>query len=247
MSTSELPVPLSELVAPQPPTPPATAKPGRKNRKAIALGATPHTGAPAPRLIASRPTRKQMLVVGAEPRVDLLPPEVKAQRNASGMRRLLVLVVIAVVLLAIAGSLGTKVWSQSAAEEQRTEQTRAATLLAQQRSFNDVVGIQSVVALAQAAQRVGASTEVDWKSYLDKVQATLPADVAVKSITVDSSSPTAAYAQPTDPLQGARVATISFSASSPDIPKVPEWLDALAKLPGYADATPGSVSYDQPT
>jgi type II secretory pathway pseudopilin PulG len=261
MSTSEFPSSLEDLLPPAQLVPPETvapAKPAKKTRTVtrtkapkepkapktpkvpkVPRGAAP--AAPAPK----RPSRKTDVIIGAQPRVDLLPPEIKAKRDSAGMRRLLVLVVIAVVLIAIAGSLGARVWSQSAAAEQRAEQDRAATLLTQQRSYNDVVKTQSDIALAQAAQRVGASTEVDWKGYLDQVQATLPANVAIKTIAVDSSSPTAAYAQPTAPLQGARVATITFSATSPDIPRVPEWLTALSKLPGYADANPGSVSYDE--
>ena len=246
MSTSELPSPLTELLAPPPVVAEKPAKPSRKER-AAEDAPTRRQKAQAKRPAPQRATGKLGLVVGAEPRVDLLPPEVKAQQESHVMRRTLLLAVIAVILIAVAGSLGARVWAQQAADQQRSEQSRAATLLTQQRSFNDVVGTQSDIALAEAAQRVGDSTEVDWKSYLDQVQATLPADVTIKTIAVDSSSPTAAYAQPTAPLQGARVATITFSATSPDIPLVPEWLDALAKLPGYADATPGSVSYDQPT
>ncbi len=64
---------------------------------------------------------------------------------------------------------------------------------------------------------------------------------------VDSASPLALYAQSTAPLQGARVATISFAAKSPTLPEVPAWLNALATLPGFADATPGSVTLDATT
>jgi hypothetical protein len=263
MSTSEFPSSLEDLLPPAQLVPPETvapAKPANKTRTVTRTkepkepkapkkpkapkaprGAAP--AAPAPK----RPARKTDVIIGAQPRVDLLPPEIKAKRDSAGMRRLLVLLVIMVVLIAIGATLGARAWAQHAVDAQSSEQSRASQLLAQQRSFNDVVGVESDIALAQAAQRVGSSTEVDWKGYLDQVQATLPSNVTIKTIAVDSSSPTSAYAQPTAPLQGARVATITFSATSPDIPKVPDWLTALAKLPGYSDANPGSVAYDQAT
>lgn len=198
---------------------------------------------------AARPGRTvraaaDKLIVGGEPRVDLLPPEVKAQRKAAGMRRRLVLAVVAVALLAIAGTLGARAFAGQSAERLSAAQSDAARLLAQQRSYRDVVGVQNDVALAAAAQQVGGSTEIDWQAYLDQIQGTLPSGVTITSVSVDSSSPLAAYAQPTVPLQGARVASITFSALSSSIPQVPEWLVALRALPGAADALPGSVSYD---
>jgi hypothetical protein len=76
------------------------------------------------------------------------------------------------------------------------------------------------------------------------VQATLPASVTITAVDVESSTPMAVYAQPTTPLQGSRVATISFTATSSVLPDVPAWLTSLATLPGYADALPGSVQLD---
>ena len=55
----------------------------------------------------------------------------------------------------------------------------------------------------------------------------------------------ASYAQATAPLQGSRVATLTISARSPQLPQVPSWLDALRSLPGFVDAVPGSVTLDQ--
>jgi hypothetical protein len=40
------------------------------------------------------------------------------------------------------------------------------------------------------------------------------------------------------------VATLSFTAKSPTLPEVPAWLNSLAGLPGYTDASPSSVSLD---
>jgi hypothetical protein len=77
---------------------------------------------------------------------------------------------------------------------------------------------------------------------LTLVQATLPINVTLDTVNIDSATPFAPYTQATAPLQGSRIATLSFTAKSSTLPEVPTWLIALATLPGYADATPGSVT-----
>ena len=73
-------------------------------------------------------------------------------------------------------------------------------------------------------------------------KATLPANVALTSVKIEAGTPFQSFAQATVPLQGARVATLSFTATSSALPEVPAWLDSLTTLPGYADASPGSVT-----
>ncbi len=188
---------------------------------------------------------KDELRLGAEPRVDLLPPEVLALRQGRATRRALGVGVAAVLLLTLAAVGGSTLLSMSATQQLLTAQNATTDLLAQQQKYLDVRKIQDQVKVVQAAQQVGASTEIDWRGYLTKVQQTLPPNVTLQTITVDSASPLAAYAQSTAPLQGARIATLSFTAQSPTLPQVPSWLDSLAGLPGFVDAVPGSVTLDQ--
>ena len=195
----------------------------------------------------SRTGKADFLQVGGEPRVDLLPPELFAQRKAAGNLRRLGLGVVLVALLVI-GTIGLATFhSLRAQADLVAEQSRTQALLAQQKKYIEVRKVQVEVSSLQAAQQVGTSTEIDWKKYLTAVQATLPANVTLNSVTIDSASPLAAYAQSTVPLQGSRVATLSFTAVSPTLPEVPAWLDSLTSLPGYTDASPGSVTRDAAT
>lgn len=187
------------------------------------------------------------LIIGGEPRVDLLPPEVLKHRKAKAMRRSLGIAVVGLLVIVIAGTAGAMVLSDQAQEKLLAEQSLTADLLAEQTKYGEVRTAQAQVDLVKAAQLVGASTEIDWKLYLQGVQATLPASVAIKSVTVDSATPILLYEQATAPLQGARVATVSFSASSATLPDVSTWLNGLATLPGFADALPASVSLDETT
>ena len=192
----------------------------------------------------SRAVDNTVLVIGGVPRVDLLPPEVKARRKAKAIHRLLGYGVAAVALVVVAAIGGVSALGLQAQAQLSSAQLQTGVILAQQKKYLEVRQVQREVSLVQAAQQVGASTEISWKDYLMKVQSTLPANVVIKTVTIDSATPLAIYAQPTAPLQGARVATLTFEATSPTLPEVPVWLTALATLPGFADATPGSVSLD---
>lgn len=191
--------------------------------------------------------RQETLVIGGEPRVDLLPLEVRKERKAKVMRRRLGLAAVGVLAIVLVGSAAATALSMQAQTRLSDEQARTADLLAEQSKYIEVRDVQDQVTLVQAAQQVGASTEIDWKKYLESVQATLPAGVTIDSVSIDSASPMAIYDQPTTPLQGARVATVSFTATSAILPDVPTWLKALAKLPGYADALPSSANLDAAT
>ncbi|MGO4104371.1 hypothetical protein AB4Y63_10500 [Leifsonia sp. YAF41] len=195
----------------------------------------------------SRQSKSDILVIGGEPRVDLLPPEVRKERQARVVRRRLGLGVIGVLLIVVLGAGAATALSIQAQAQLLAEQSRTGELLAEQAKYMEVRTVQNQVGLVRAAQQVGASTEINWKDYLQKVQATLPAGVTIDTVDVDSASPMAIYVQPTAPLQGARVATVNFTAKSTGLPDVPTWLTALTTLPGYADALPDSVTLDEAT
>lgn len=193
----------------------------------------------------SRAGTSDDLVIGGEPRVHLLPPEVRQQRKAKTIRRRLGLGVVAVVAITAVGTGAAFMLAVQAQQQLASEEALTPGLIAEQAKYSEVRVVQSEVDLVKAAQQVGVSTEVDWKKYLEGVQSILPPSVTISTVAVDSASPLALYGQPTAPLQGARVATVAFTAESAVLPDVPTWLDALATLPGYADALPGSVSRDE--
>lgn len=195
----------------------------------------------------SRKDTSDDLIIGGEPRVDLLPPEVLMHRKAKATRRGLGIGVVGLLVIVLAGTGGALVFSDRAQAELAAEQSKTADLLAEQTQYSEVRTAQAQVDLVKAAERVGVSTEIDWKAYLQGVQATLPTSVLIKSVTVDSATPILLYEQSTAPLQGARVATVSFTATSAALPDVPTWLDGLATLPGFADALPGLVTLEETT
>jgi len=186
--------------------------------------------------------RNQSLTVGGEPRVDLLPPEVRFERKAKVIHRRMGFVIFLVVIVMIGGIALVRAQAIQAQANLSIEEANTASLLMQQRKYGEVQKVQNEIGSIQAAQQVGTSTEINWEQYLTSVQATLPPNVTLDTVNIDSATPFAPYTQATAPLQGSRIATLSFTARSSTLPEVPAWLNALTTLPGYADASPGSVT-----
>jgi hypothetical protein len=186
--------------------------------------------------------KKVILIVGGESRVALLPPEVLFARNAKNIHRRLGFMVFLAVILMIGGTALVRAQAIQARANLSLEEANTTSLLLQQRKYGQVQKVQNQIANIQAAQQVGTSTEINWEQYLTSVQATLPPNVTLDTVNIDSATPFAPYTQATAPLQGSRIATLSFTARSSTLPEVPAWLNALTTLPGYADASPGSVT-----
>ncbi|GAB2979863.1 hypothetical protein [Frigoribacterium salinisoli] len=185
------------------------------------------------------------VAVGGVPVVDLLPPEVRAERRAGvAVRRTWMGVAAAAAVVAI--GVGAATASQITAQgDLEAAQAETQQLLVEQGRYTEVRDVQADIDRLTAAQVVGGSTEIVWRDFLTDLQGTLPAGVSVTTITLDQASPVEDYAQADSPLQGARVGTLTFTAESATLPSLPEWLDGLATLPGYTDATPGTVSLEE--
>ena len=190
----------------------------------------------------NRATKDKVLVIGAEPRVNLLPPEVAAQAADRLLRKKLLLATAGTLVLVVLGIGGAALHATNGALQLASAQADTTALLAEQAEYVSVRQVQSQVDTALAARAVGGWTEIDWKAYLQQVRAALPADVGIDGVVVDSTSPLTAFPQPTAPLQNARVATLTVTLASPTLPTVPQWLEQLQGLPGMADAAAGSIA-----
>ncbi|MCU1437695.1 MAG: hypothetical protein JWP66_782 [Naasia sp.] len=182
--------------------------------------------------------------IGGVPRVDLLPASLREKRMQKRFRRGIYVGIGGVAVLLAAGIAGATAFGAVASANLAAEQAVTLDLLGQQAQYAELSAVQERIVLAEAAQQVGAGTEIDWSDYLGKLRATLPAGVTLTSVTVDAATPLAVYEQGTGPLEGARIATLTFTASSPGLPDVPVWIDALRTLPAFVDAIADSVTLD---
>ena len=186
--------------------------------------------------------QKTELIIGGESQIDFLPREIRDKRRGKVLRRRLGFSIFIIVLLLVGCTALVRAQAVQAHRNLAIEEANTQFLITEQQKYSEVAKAQQRIATIQAAQEVGTSTEINWKEYLTSVQATLPSNVKIQTINIDSATPFAPYTQATAPLQGSRIATLSFTAMSPTLPKVPTWLIALTTLPGYSDASPGSVT-----
>jgi hypothetical protein len=191
--------------------------------------------------VSRRDAGQAGLVVGGIPRIDLLPPEVRARLRSRALRRGLGVLVVAVVVATAAGSALAVLNAATSAGALAAEQARTQTLLAQQVEFVEVTQLANAKAGIEQAQLVGSSTEILWPAYIDAINATLPAGSKIGTLTVTASSPITLVPQPALPLQVPRVATVQLTVDAPDLATVSAWISRLPDLPGFADATLTSI------
>jgi len=215
-------------------------KPAKNRRRTPKSG---RTAAAAPRDVPQRTNRRdRALVIGGAPRVDLLPAEVHTNRRQRGtVRRAWAGVVVVAVGVGLVAAWAT-MERMSAEQDLTAAQSETTTLLQQQGQYRDVRSTEAESTLLEAAQEVGGSTEIDWSATLQSVRSKLPAGVQITGVTVDSASATEVYAQSDDPLQGQRIATLTFDAKSAELPSVPDWLTAVGGVRGFVDANANSVA-----
>lgn len=187
------------------------------------------------------------VVFGGVPRADLLPPEIRREHSGRKTRRKLLWAVVAVILVVFIGTGTSYYFALTSQLSLLAAQERTNELLTEQQKYSEVRVIQTELSDVEAAQKVGASTEIDWKAYLDKVEASLPDGIAIVAVDIEGASPMVDYEQPSAPLQGIRVATLTFGAVTETLPDTDAWLVALAALPGFTDANPDSISLDAVT
>lgn len=178
------------------------------------------------------------------PRANLLPPEIGQNQRKRATRRGLRLMVIAVIALTLAGVAGAWFLAMTAQMNLVNAEEETAALTSERLQYADVAATQAGIREGEAALRVGGSTEIDWASYLRLLQQTLPEGVALIAVSADSADALVPYQQSEVPLEGERIGTITFTANSAVLPSIPDWINRLATMPGFADATPGSVSFE---
>lgn len=182
--------------------------------------------------------KHQPLVIGGVPRVDLLPPSIREAQRTKSTVRLLVAAVVVVAVLVVAGVGFAMLRSISAQAALSAERDRTNDLLAQQAQYAEARAVSRQIDDAMIARVLGTATEIDWRAYLDEVNATLPPGVSLTTITVDSVSPADVLPTAEVPLQEDWVATLTIEATSLTVPDVETWLDDLEGLTGFAGVAP---------
>jgi len=187
------------------------------------------------------------LVIGGEPRIDLLPPEYKAQKENRRKIRSLILLAALVAVVCVAGyayATGLALQSQVALAE---EQAKTPALIREQGEYIEAQVAADQLADANNAKLVASSTEILWKPYVDLVYTKLPAGTSMQTYTVSSQSSVEAAAIPELAFESANVGTMIFAVTMSGVAQADELAVNLRTLPGLVDASVLSVIFDDTT
>ena len=183
--------------------------------------------------------------LSASPRADLLPPEIGEGNKKKAARRGMRLLMFFVLVLALVATAGAFYVEYQAGLAQKKAEDEFTSLQLKKATYADIRATLQGIAEGEAALRVGGSTDIDWSSYIHQLQAILPADVTLTTVSVESADAIKPYEQSDVPLERPRIATIIFAAETATLPSIPSWINALSALPGFADASPQSLNNDE--
>jgi hypothetical protein len=215
-----------------------------KKPKDAAPAASAASAEPSREVVTTRTKAGPAPALAISPRASLMPPELGERRKKVAMRRNLRIMVVAALVVAIGGSGAGFYYSTSAQQQLAAAQAETQSLSTQQQSHNDIKATLSGIDTGRAAVKVGGSTDIDWQDYITQLQGKLPSGVTLSDFAVQTSGVTITFPQSTTPLEGPRIATLNFSATTSQLPSIPTWIEGLSSLPGFVDATPGTLSQD---
>lgn len=175
-------------------------------------------------------------IVPPRPQVNLLPPEVRAARALSRVKRWLAAAVVLAVLVSAGVVVLGMLTQQGAQQELDAEATRTDALQAEKQKYAEVPLVLGELDRVRTARELSMATDILWQDYIAAIAATAPEGVSVESMTVLVPGPNALPPMAVSPLDGAAVGTITFTANSSSVPDTAAWVDGLTTVPGLTDA-----------
>lgn len=195
--------------------------------------------------MSGRGSKETRLVLGASPRVDLLPPEVADRKRGAAVRRGLILGVLGAVVLSAGGYAAASVQAIDASAKYDDARLETTELLAAQSEYANVSALSQQIGTVSDARQAGAMTEIDWQAFYQRVVPTLPAGMTIDTFAITSGSPILALAAPVLPGERVRAADVAFVVSTSSLESAQAWIVALKNLPEYGGATPTTINRDE--
>jgi hypothetical protein len=181
------------------------------------------------------------LMLGGEPRVNLLPPEVAERAKARATRRLLALLVILSMVVVGGGVTAAYFYAVGAEARLVAAQERTQELLTEQLRYSDATRLANLVEATIETRALGTSTEIMWAEVIDQVTAFLPKDASITTLAAVGRAPWDPTLEPLGPLREPRVATLNIVVQSATILDGTALLRKLNSIEGFADASPDLV------
>jgi hypothetical protein len=217
----------------------SSRKPAAGKRTIATRSSAP--GGPGTGIVARGSAPVEGLVIGGEPRVHLLPPQVLARKKGRALRRKLGVGFVAVIVLVAVGTGAATLSMISSQGALLTAQQESTSILQQQAKYGDVLKVKADAVTIQTSQKQATTQEISWQPFITSFEATLPAGASITSMNASIDSPFIVAPPITVPLQGPRIATVAVTLAM-DQSTIAGWLNSLPALKGFVDVTPNSVT-----
>lgn len=189
--------------------------------------------------------KRKDLVLGGEPRVQLLPPSIALREKSRQARSLAVLAVILAIVVTGGGIMGASFVATTAKDALAQAQNETTSIQAQQAQFAPGAIAAANVEVAREALTVVTATEVDWKRLYSQLDDAMLNGVVLNTLTIEGRSPWQSTLVAEAPLRGARELALQLELTSAKYPVAADVYDRLAVyVDGFADAYLYSVEYD---
>jgi len=186
--------------------------------------------APAAAAQSDEPVHRARVEWASVPRVDLLPPEIRAARRFKHTQRRLG----AAVALTLIAAVGATVWAQTQVDAAQSDleaaQSQVTHLKSQQTQFADVPKVLSQLDAARAARASALGHDVLWYRYLDDLALASPSSTTLGSF---SATVTDTLSPASNPLEATGLGTVTFAGKTSDaFPGVAQWLTSVSTVHG---------------
>lgn len=176
------------------------------------------------------------LVLGGEPRVDLLPPEVELVKKARAQRRILVLLVVLAIAVVGAGYGLATIRAGAAQLGLLAAQERTLALIDEQAQYAEASAATRLLATIEATRSQATSTEIVWADVFDAITEVLPPNTYA-AWNATSRLPWEPELTASGPLREPRVGTLILVITSAQPIEATTLVRALDDLDGFADAS----------
>jgi type IV pilus assembly protein PilN len=167
------------------------------------------------------------------PQVNLLPPEIMADRRFRMLQRRLVIGGVAVVALCAAAVVWAQLGVSGAQSDLAAIQAQGTALRAQQAKYAGVPLTLAELDRVKAAREAALGSDVAWYRFLSDLAINTPPDTELSSVVITMSGKTTLTAA-TDPLSPAGLGVVKVTGQAVRFTDVAAWLDAVDQVHGLA-------------
>jgi len=181
-------------------------------------------------------TKSSELVLGGEPRADLLPPEVELVKKARAQRRILGLLVVLAIAVAVAGYGLATIRAAAAQLGLAAAQARTLALIEEQSVYAEAARVTSLLTTIEKTRSDATSSEIVWAEVMDEITVVLPPSTYA-SWEATTRMPWDPELLTTGPLRQPRVGTLVFTITSAQPIDATTLVRAIDEVEGFADAS----------